>query len=427
MRVASCEKIKNQIQAHIDGETANGEKLIVGQHLDECRACREIFEQQRASAAHLYDLFRDHRLTFDMTKDVLAHLPEMELDSAVAHSVTWRAKHPRTTVTTVLSWLPAAAALVIVVSLGILMFQKDTSEGPRPVGMITGQQGNVLTSKGSDTDKANAGIRTIIGPQDRFETDSGSRVLIGLAGRSYVKADENTRVRVGNPREISVERGQVWFDVARDAQRSNFRVTTPDGAITVFGTVFNVQVRDGKTVVTVIEGEVQVENDRTFTAVKGNHQVEVALGMKKLAAVAVGDVKTLTAWASTIQADPMADKEFKEKIVDASVIPASQVFVVEGGANKIRSIEFHWESDHLNTGHCGYHIYISDDRMNPLVKCFISPDVFNDPERQSYEVSVAPEHEPLEAGILHISVLPDYRTGTREIQFVKVYGLRKAP
>ncbi len=422
--MASCEKIRNQIQALLDGETANSEKLIIEQHLEECRACRELHEQQRSSSAYLYDLFRDRRLNYDMTKAVLAHLPEMELDSDVAHTVTWRAKHPRTTVTAVLSWLPAFAAVLIVVSLSILVLKRDATELASPVGMVTGQQGSVLTSKAALTDKAPAEVCAMVGAQDRFETDGASRLLIGLAGRSYVKADENTRFRVTNPREVIVEKGQAWFDVAKDAQRSDFRVVTPDGAITVFGTIFNVQVRDGKTIVTVVEGEVQVENDRTFTAVKGSHQVEVALGMKKLASVPVADVKMLTAWASTIQPDPIADKEFKDKIVAASVIPASQVFVVEGGENKIRSIEFHWENDQLTTGHCGYHVYISDDRMNPLVKCFISPDVFNDPARQSYEVAVSPEQELLESGILHISVLPDYRMGTQETQFVRVYGLR---
>lgn len=81
--------------------------------------------------------------------------------------------------------------------------------------------------------------------------DDGS--LLFLNARSEVLIDLQDHQRL-----LALEQGEAFFEVAHDEQRP-FVVQTKDGRVQAVGTAFNVRLRDSDTVVTVIEGAVQVE------------------------------------------------------------------------------------------------------------------------------------------------------------------------
>jgi len=93
-------------------------------------------------------------------------------------------------------------------------------------------------------------------------TGVGERRQVALADGSQVQLNSNSALDVkfdGHQRTIELLQGEMWVDVAKDAQRP-FVVRTDQGTATALGTRFLVQRgEDGATVVTVIESTVAVK------------------------------------------------------------------------------------------------------------------------------------------------------------------------
>ena len=94
-------------------------------------------------------------------------------------------------------------------------------------------------------------------------TGVGEQRLVSLDDGTKVRLDTDTRLRVrltGDARQIVLERGQAFFDVAYDASRP-FVVRAGDQSVRALGTRFEVR-REGQVVrVTLIEGAVEVRGE----------------------------------------------------------------------------------------------------------------------------------------------------------------------
>jgi transmembrane sensor len=93
-------------------------------------------------------------------------------------------------------------------------------------------------------------ITTGIGEQHVAQLDDGTRVTL----------DANSRVNVNfnrNVRNVTVEAGRAYFDVAKDPGRP-FIVRAMDYTVTAVGTAFTVEVRKKKVAVTLFEGRIDV-------------------------------------------------------------------------------------------------------------------------------------------------------------------------
>jgi len=86
----------------------------------------------------------------------------------------------------------------------------------------------------------------------RLSLPSGDQ-LIAAEGAAF-----DVRSAAPQRREVALQRGQMLFDVARLGQGQRFDVVTPDARVSVLGTVFTVEAVDGRTVVRVYEGHVEV-------------------------------------------------------------------------------------------------------------------------------------------------------------------------
>ena len=95
-------------------------------------------------------------------------------------------------------------------------------------------------------------------------TGVGERRQIALEDGSQLQLNSNSAVDVkfdGHQRVIELLQGELWVDVAKDAQRP-FVVRTNQGTATALGTRYLVKrAEDGTTVVTVIESIVAVKGD----------------------------------------------------------------------------------------------------------------------------------------------------------------------
>lgn len=102
---------------------------------------------------------------------------------------------------------------------------------------------------------------------DSYSTALGERKSIDLADGSKITLNTDTQLSVkmtGNRRVISLEKGEVYVNVAHEIDRP-FDVIAGNGRIHDIGTSFNVYSANNITQVTVAEGKVQVIPDSKIT------------------------------------------------------------------------------------------------------------------------------------------------------------------
>lgn len=97
-------------------------------------------------------------------------------------------------------------------------------------------------------------IATAAGERRTLDLPDGSNVALNVDSRLTVRYSLNRR-------EVTLERGEAFFHVARDAGRP-FTVDSGDSQVKVVGTVFNVRAGAPHTVVKVLEGRVEVRPER---------------------------------------------------------------------------------------------------------------------------------------------------------------------
>ncbi len=93
-----------------------------------------------------------------------------------------------------------------------------------------------------------------------YATRLGEQRLVRLDDGSRIALNSNTRIRVScceNERRIHLERGEAYFEVARDAARP-FVVDAGGHRVTALGTAFVVRHDATRTAVTLVEGKVAV-------------------------------------------------------------------------------------------------------------------------------------------------------------------------
>jgi transmembrane sensor len=94
-----------------------------------------------------------------------------------------------------------------------------------------------------------------------YQTTVGEQRTITLEDGSVVQLNTHSHLRTrfsGSLRAVELVEGEAIFHVTKDAQRP-FRVRTGATDIVAVGTAFNVNANDKRTIVTVLEGRVRVD------------------------------------------------------------------------------------------------------------------------------------------------------------------------
>lgn len=422
--MATCEQVKSFVQAYIDEELQNAERLIFEQHLTDCRACRALLEAQKASSAMLFEAYAQHRLKESLCVAVMAHLPEMETPRSMRRDSSYRTTpHPEQRRSRFVTLLPALVPVILLV-LGLAIaysWPPLIGDAVSPIGMVTFLDGKAHHAHADSTVRGDIVLRESVYPGQRFTTSSNASMMLALAGPTFIKMNGETRLKVRDERAVSLENGHIWLQVGKDGRY--FQVSTPNGDITVFGTEFDVHVDFERTIVTVGKGEVQVENDKSFTVLRRNDQVTVSLGQQHLNPSKV-NADLVLAWSDTIEADPQAERAFWKDIKPGlgKLIPAEQVFAVKTMGKPVSSILLEWNDDALRSGHCSYTVYISDDKMDPMYRGVIEGEVFDTSPGNSFELDI--DNGPIEnVGVLHIKVVPNIRDEGFESSFSSVSAM----
>lgn len=130
-----------------------------------------------------------------------------------------------------------------------------------------------------------------------YQTPVGGVARVPIADGSNVTLNTDSRIRImltETQRHVEIERGEAFFEVAKDATRP-FVVAAGDKRVIAVGTKFSVR-RDGDDVfVVVTEGRVRVEGGRTPAAPP--------------AQLAAGSVATASADGVLVQEKPLPEAE----------------------------------------------------------------------------------------------------------------------
>ncbi len=427
--MASCIHIENLLQAYIDGEMSTSTRLMFEEHVASCPSCSEQLRETRSVSALLFETLREDCLTEDLVPAVMAHLPEMETahsqHGAIHHHTDQEESRTRRWFHAVPKLIPVFVPIILMV-LGALLWAAWPSfqfGGERPVGVVTYRQGAVSTGHVSHARLRNVRVRDIVTDGGTYLTGTDGRLQLGLAGPSHVAVYENTLVEVNNAREVVLRRGGVFLDVARDVRP--FIMQTPNGNIRVLGTSFHVDITDSGTEVTVVNGEVLVENDKSFARAKRGCQVVFLSGQLPVVRQNV-DVGPYLAQARAINPDTVAERYFLSRInLDDSggVAAAEQVFVVDTKRRPVGALILRWIPDPYSGGHAGYNIYVSDSVMTPLFKASIPPSIFQDKNQNALSIPTPSAEGIREVSLLHITVMPDLDGGLIETTFTDISAI----
>jgi len=425
--VASCTQIENLLQAYIDGELGQSDRVILEQHVADCRACAALLRRHQRTCANLFEVFSEDRLARSLVSSVFEHLPEMERDRMDVRAINWRAKHPVNRWHMVARFLPTAVGVILVILALAIVSQWPASPAvdSTVIGVVTHCSGAVKCSTYDSAVRQAVAVKDFVRCGQRYETDSGQTLMLTLAGPTQLKLNEDTRVKLYDDRKISVETGEIWLDVSSDGRL--FRVNTPTGGITVFGTAFEIEIERDKTIVTVAKGKVQVENEIAFREIEPGQQVDLVIGRETLVPREV-DVATETAWTEPIQPDQSASDLFEREILSRSKakVPSAPVYYAftksDNYTRAVNGIYLEWELDQYPTGHCGYDVYVSDSRQKtPLFKKHISASVFADKKTRSHKM--VSERIIRDVDVLEIKIVPDFSSGEIETSFTNVSAI----
>lgn len=100
--------------------------------------------------------------------------------------------------------------------------------------------------------------------ETRFATEIGETRVVTLADNSKVSLDASSSIVVNftdERRLVELTAGQAFFDVAKDLARP-FQVSAGGRVVTATGTAFNVELVGEDVLVTLVEGEVVVSENR---------------------------------------------------------------------------------------------------------------------------------------------------------------------
>lgn len=176
------------------------------------------------------------------------------------------------------SWVPAAAAAMLVVAVATIWWQQEPFTSAQPQHFATG-----------------------VGEQSELTLADGTVVLLDGASRLTARFD-------GRQRLVELEDGRAQFVVGRDPDRP-FLVRAGAGTVRDIGTTFQVSRRGDAVDVGLLEGRVDVSADRgAATTLAPGEQVSVD-AQGRIGPKAPLDLVAARAW-------PQGDLVFKQRRLD---------------------------------------------------------------------------------------------------------------
>jgi ferric-dicitrate binding protein FerR (iron transport regulator) len=234
-----CEDFRSLIPAYLRGELSPARALLVEDHTRSCVPCRRALREAREGH-----------------KTVTAR---------PAARKSW-ARDRRV-------WMPLAAVLAVALGFGLLVTIQEMLAGGSRMARIESVEGTLYRVAGDSSKVLGAG--QTIDEGDEIRTAKGSTALVRMADGSLIEMSERAGFSLDASRKgntIQLERGRIIVQAAKQRDRHLF-VATRDALVSVTGTIFSVNSGTKGSRVSVIEGEVRVEQSKKDSLLHPGDQV----------------------------------------------------------------------------------------------------------------------------------------------------------
>jgi len=420
--LASCSKIDHSLQAYLDGELTQSERIILRRHLDTCSECAALLQKHQHVSAEMFESFIPYRLDRDLSSYIVEHLPELDNPMNDMAGLNKRAKHPAVIRDRFKRLAPIAVASLLLV-LGYLINQNwptDDMSHEFSVGMVTGIEGKVNYITEDAAASAQSSVQDIVQLGDTFVTTDRAFLMLSLLGNTHIKMDQHSRITVLDERRISIKEGRAYLDVGKDNRL--FKVLTPTGDITVFGTKFTVEVTSESTRVVVQEGLVEVEKDQVFRELSAGQAVTVS-DNESFPDIYTVDIANSINLADFIEPDEKARIAFLDQLQTNYIslkVTGVEGFMLQGiNNNFIDYIELGWEpSIRQINDKASYLVYVYSETNEPIFKATIKGTDLGNPSINKITLKNR-SLKNTQTKWAWVKLIPDTFTGDIETQFTK--------
>lgn len=232
MNAVELEQIKKKLERYNEGQSTKEEQEVIEQWFE------NIHHRQDAPIS-------EDELQLDLA------LIRQTLQSRIQTPARRRNMRP---------WYAIAAAITLLVTAGAWLYQARQKTSP----------GGSTQPVADNTIKTG---RQLAGDYMIMTTAKGDTLHATLPDGSIVQLNAGSRLRyplhfTGNRRDIFLEEGEAYFDVAQQSGNA-FTVHTGRLTTTALGTTFNIRAysREQKITVALLSGKVKVEDDTATTLV----------------------------------------------------------------------------------------------------------------------------------------------------------------
>ncbi|MCC6540224.1 MAG: FecR domain-containing protein [Bryobacterales bacterium] len=257
LRNPVCAEFRSEFSGYLAGSLLESRRLLMEDHLTRCAACRRELATARGEQPGR-----------------VVELPVRNW--AQGPLVRWGAL--------------AAAALAALYAGRDPLDRALAPSGPRAtVESVTGGQ---LAGLDGKVRQAGSGLEE----GDIVRTATGARAVLRLRDGSRLEMNERSELAVQGAwsgLRVKLERGDVIIEAAKQ-RRGHLQVFTRDATASVKGTVFAVSTGVAGSLVSVVEGAVQVEHSGTDKLVKPGEQSATS------ASYPAGGVRDAIAWSPSV-------------------------------------------------------------------------------------------------------------------------------
>ncbi len=226
--IRGCPDFQSLIPAYLRKELSEARTLLVEDHTRECIPCRKALKAARSGGAQTTRVVR----------------PAVKFERATTHMPVWK-------------WAIAATLLV---GIGLVVYNVYQRMGIEARATVELASGTIY--KVTDTESRALGVGDEIRGGDIIRTTKDSDAVVKLEDGSLVEMRERSEFSLSRNTDgttIHLNRGNVIVEAAKQ-RGGHLYVATPDALVSVTGTIFSVNNGTKGSRVSVVEGEVHVNN-----------------------------------------------------------------------------------------------------------------------------------------------------------------------
>jgi ferric-dicitrate binding protein FerR (iron transport regulator) len=234
-----CDDFQALIPAYLRGELSPARALLVEDHTRNCIPCRRALREAR------------------------------EARPAVVARPVRSTSGPRNRAV----WMSLAAVLAVALGFGLFTLIQEMMVGHTKMARIESVEGTLYRVAGDSSKAIGAGATIDAGEEVR--TAKGSTALVRMADGSLIEMNERAGLSLDAARKgntIQLERGRIIVKAAKQ-HGHHLYVATRDAEISVVGTIFAVNSGTKGSRVSVVQGEVDVQQGARLAVLRPGQQM----------------------------------------------------------------------------------------------------------------------------------------------------------